>query len=207
LNAGFNLTTGSNNIDIGSAGVTAESKTIRVGTPGTHTATFIAGISSSAVTGNPVVVSSTGKLGIVMSSARFKRDIRDMGKASADLLKLRPVTFRYKNDPEAIRQYGLVAEEVARIYPELVTYGADGKVQTVNYLTLTSMLLNELQHQARKDERLAAQMVALRVSTQRQIAEIKASFEQRFTTMEQAMRVHNTNRTLAAELNRQRLPE
>ena len=100
-----------------------------------------------------------------------------------------------------------MAEEVARVYPELVTYGADGKVQTVRYLILTSMLLNELQKQARKDERLAAQMVALRVSTQRQIAEIKASFEQRFTTMEQAMRVHITNRTLAAELNRQRLPE
>ena len=107
------------------------------------------------MTGNAVVVNSSGKLGIVMSSARFKRDIHDMGSSSAALMKLRPVTFRYRNDPEGIRQYGLVAEEVARIYPELVSYGADGKVETVNYLTLTSMLLNELQKQTRFDERQA----------------------------------------------------
>ena len=105
------------------------------------------------------------------------------------------------------KQYGLVAEEVARIYPELVSYGADGKVETVNYLTLTSTLLNELQNQAKKNERLEAQMVAMRASTQHQIAQVKASFEERLTTLEQAMRVHDANRGLAAEFNRQRLPE
>src|SRR5262249_49102774 len=134
-----------------------ESKTIRIGTQGTETATFIAGISGSAVTGNAVVVSSTGKLGIVVSSARFKRDIHDMGGASTGLMKLRPVTFRYKNDPGGIRQYGLVAEEVARVYPELVSYAPDGKVETVNYLTLTSMLLNELQKRTAENQRQAAE--------------------------------------------------
>ena len=78
--AGSNLTTGSNNIDIGNHGVAAESNTIRIGTQGTQTATYIAGISGAGVTGGaPVEVTSAGQLGIVMSSARYKRDIRDMG--------------------------------------------------------------------------------------------------------------------------------
>ena len=70
--------------------------------------------------GDALVVSGGGKLGIVMSSARYKHDIRDMGAKSADLLKLRPVTSVYKNDQTGTLQYGLVAEEVARVYPELV---------------------------------------------------------------------------------------
>ena len=85
---------------------------------------------------------------MVMSSARYKRDIRDMGGRSGGLLKLRPVTFRYKSDPTGALQYGLVAEEVAKVYPELVSYGFDGKPMTVHYLMLSAMLLNELQKQA-----------------------------------------------------------
>src|SRR5262249_36799224 len=127
-NGGFNSTTGSNNIDIGNTGVAAESGTIRIGSQGTQTKTFLAGIFSSMVTGDAVVVSSTGQLGIVMSSARYKRDIRAMGSSSEELMKLRPVTFRYRNDPSQQRQYGLVAEEVARVYPDLVSHDADGKV-------------------------------------------------------------------------------
>jgi hypothetical protein len=87
------LTTGDNNGDIGNLGVAAESNTIRIGKQGTQAATFIAGIAGSSVTGDAVVVSSTGQLGIVVSSARYKRDIRDMDAASNDLMKLRPVTF------------------------------------------------------------------------------------------------------------------
>ena len=146
--AGSNLTTGSNNIDIGNQGVAAESNTIRIGTQGTQTATFIAGISGVGVTGGaPVEVTSAGQLGIVMSSARYKHDIRDMGEKSSALLKLRPVSFRYNNDPANTLQYGLVAEEVAKVYPELVVYGPDGKVMTVRYSMLSAMLLNELQKQ------------------------------------------------------------
>ncbi|MBV8357719.1 MAG: tail fiber domain-containing protein, partial [Deltaproteobacteria bacterium] len=145
--AGINIQTGSNNIEIGGAGTSDESNTIRIGS--TQSATYIAGISAATVSGADVVVSSTGQLGVATSSARYKRDIRDMGDASAGLMKLRPVTFRYKSDPTETLQYGLVAEEVARVYPELVVRGTDGKLQSVRYLEFTALLLNQLQQQAR----------------------------------------------------------
>jgi hypothetical protein len=97
------------------------------------------------LTGDAVVVSNSGQLGIVVSSARYKRDVRNMGRASEALMKLRPVTFRYRNDPRQRRQYGLVAEEVARVYPDLVSGEADGKVVSVHYHELVPMLLNEIQ--------------------------------------------------------------
>ena len=95
------------------------------------------------------------------SSARFKHDIRDLAEGSSGLLKLRPVSFRYNNDPADTLQYGLVAEEVAKIYPELVTYGADGKVLTVRYQVLSAMQLNELQKQAKESERQAERLAKL----------------------------------------------
>jgi trimeric autotransporter adhesin len=192
--AGYNLTTGSGNVDIANPGVAAESNTIRIGNQGTQTATFIAGVFGSPLTGDPVMVSSTGKLGIVVSSARYKRDVHDMDAASSNLMRLRPVTFRYKSDPGNIKQYGLIAEEVARVYPELVSYGADGKVQTVNYLTLTSMLLNELQKQARE-------MVAIRVERDRVRAE-RAAFEARLSRLERTMAAAEGNHNLATACNR-----
>ena len=142
------------NIEIGSAGTSDESNTIRIGTQGTQSATFIAGISGTTVSGADVVVSSTGQLGIATSSARYKRDIHDIGGASAALMRLRPVSFRYKNDPDETLQYGLVAEEVARVYPELVTHGNNGEIQSVRYLEFAALLLNELQKQSQE---LAAQ--------------------------------------------------
>jgi hypothetical protein len=140
FDAGFNLTTGGNNGDIGNFGVAAESNTIRIGTQGTQTKAFIACISGAAVGGSAVVVSSTGQLGIVASSARYKRDIHDMDAASSHLMKLRPVTFRYKQDQKGERRYGLIGEEVVRLYPYLVSYDADGKVVTVRYHELVPML-------------------------------------------------------------------
>jgi hypothetical protein len=173
FNAGLDLTTGNNNIEIGNVGVAAESNTIRIGTKGVQTRTLIAGINNAPVlVGSPVLVNAIGRLGIQASSARFKRDIHDMGDASDRLMKLRPVTFRYKEDPSGTLQYGLVAEEVARVYPELVTYGADGKVETVAYHLLPAMLLNEMQKRVRENQRKDARIVALQVqlfAQQRQI--------------------------------------
>jgi hypothetical protein len=179
LNAGFNLTTGTQNIDIGNRGVAAESNTIRIGTQGTQKGTYIAGISGAAVTGVDVTVNSSGRLGIAPSSARFKRDIHDMGESTSSLMRLRPVTFRYKSDPQAGLQYGLVAEEVERVYPELVTYGSDGKVEAVRYSMLAPMLLNELQKRIRENRRQASrirelteQVASEHTMTAREIAEL-----------------------------------
>jgi hypothetical protein len=208
--AGMNLTTGSNNIDIGSLGIAADKNAIRLGRQGIQTAAFIAGVFGSSVTGDAVVISNTGQLGIVKSSARFKRDIRDMGNSSDALMKLRPVTFKYKSDPEGIKQYGLVAEEVARVYPELVSYGADGKLETVRYLTLISMLLNELQKQARQNngqtERLSrqaqqikwlnAKVTQVEASAQRELGSQRAAFGERLSALENSMQAQKRNRNL-----------
>src|SRR5207248_3696505 len=143
--AGFNLTTGSNNIDIGNPGIATEAGIIRIGTVGTQTATFIAGVSVSAIAGGAVVVNNKGRLGVASSSQRFKDQIKPMEKTSEAVLALRPVTFRYKPeiDPERAPQFGLVAEEVEKINPALVTRDAQGKVFTVRYEAVNAMLLNE----------------------------------------------------------------
>src|SRR5262249_6005690 len=160
--AGINLTIGNNNIYIGNQGVGDESQTIRIGTA--QTSTFIAGIASNN-SGNAVVVidTATGQLGFepIASSARYKRDIAPMGTQSEKVLALRPVTFAYKDEAQGGTHYGLVAEEVAAVYPELVTRTATGEVQRVKYQELIPMLLNELQreHQARQEDR--AEMASL----------------------------------------------
>jgi len=212
MNAGYYLTTGSDNIDIANHGAAAESNTIRIGTQGTQTAMYIAGIFDSSASGGAVEVSSTGKLGMVLSSARYKRDIHDMDTASSKLLKLRPVTFVYKQDPEGIKQYGLVAEEVARVYPELVIYGTDGKVVSIRYHELIPMLLNEAQKQAAQIKKLRAEVAedkAQRASFQQKlstkVAEEQAervSFGQRLSTLERTLAVRDQNQTLAAAIGR-----
>ncbi len=207
--AGNNLTTGDNNIDIGNRGIAAEANTIRIGTQGTQTSTFIAGIFGTPKIKKAceVVVESTGLLGCVKSSARYKRDIRDMGDASDKLMKLRPVTFQYKEDSDGIHQYGLIAEEVEKVYPELVVDGIDGKAETVEYQVLPAMILNEVQKQRRDIERKSAQIAKLRA----QIAELKASmrrqgvsFEERLSRIEQTMASRDGGRNIAAAFNRQR---
>ncbi len=152
--AGSTLTTGSNNIYIGNSGGTSnESGQIRIGTAGTQTAAYIAGIATSSLaSGTPVVVTKAGRLGFLSSSIRYKRDIHNMGDASGKLMKLRPVTFRYKADETNTEQYGLIAEEVAKVYPELVIRGENGEPETVAYHMLPAMLLNEVQKQARADQ-------------------------------------------------------
>jgi hypothetical protein len=144
--AGLNLTTGSNNIDIGAPGVAAEANTIRIGKSATQKKTFIAGIRGVTVaSGVGVIVGTSGQLGTIQSSARYKDDIKRMDKASEAILELEPVTFRYKEelDPDGIPQFGLVAEEVEKTNPDLVVRGEDGKVMTVRYEAVNAMLLNE----------------------------------------------------------------
>jgi len=154
VHAGFNLTTGDNNIDIGNRGVAGEANTIRIGTQGTQTKTFIAGISGVAVMGPAVHVSSSGQLGTAPSSARFKDEIKPMDRASEAILALKPVTFRYKKelDPQGIPQFGLVAEQVEKVNPDLVARDDHGKSFTVRYEAVNAMLLNEFLKEHRKVE-------------------------------------------------------
>jgi hypothetical protein len=150
--AGGQLTTGSNNIMIGNYGSSSDDSTIRIG--GGQTKTFIAGIAGVSVTGGAAVyVNSNGQLGTSLSSRRFKEQITDMGDSSSKLFQLRPVNFFYKpqyDDGSQLLQYGLIAEEVAKVYPEMVAYNSDGEIMTVKYQLLAPMLLNEMQKQSRE---------------------------------------------------------
>jgi hypothetical protein len=163
--AGVSLITGNNNIFIGNQGAGNESQTIRIGTA--QGQTFIAGINTASVGGATVMVDGNGQLGVAFSSARYKQDIAPMGTRSEKVLDLRPVTFAYKDDARAVTHYGLLAEDVATVYPELVTRTASGEVQTVKYQELIPMLLNELQRQ-RQEFQQALQ------SQQRELAELRA---------------------------------
>ena len=156
--AGQNLTTGSNNIDIGNLGVVGEGSTIRIGVQGTQTNAYIAGISGTAVIGRPVFVNSNGQLGVPPSSRRFKTEIKPMDKASEAILALQPVTFRYKQelDPKGIPQFGLVAEQVEKVNPDLVARDAEGKAYSVRYEAVNAMLLNEFLKEHKKVEQLEA---------------------------------------------------
>ena len=144
--AGVNLTTGSNDIDIGNVGAAGESNTIRIGTQGIQTATYVAGIYGATIgSGVTLRISNQGRLGTMPSSARYKDAIKPMDKASEAILALNPVSFRYKKDldPEGIPQFGLVAEDVAKIDPDLVARDGEGKPYTVRYEAVNAMLLNE----------------------------------------------------------------
>jgi hypothetical protein len=176
--AGYNLTTGSNNIDIGNQGVAAETATIRIGTTSTQTATYIAGIYGTSVTGSAVVVSSTGQLGVTVSAERFKTAIAPMGSDTAKLEQLRPVSFRLKSDATGTRQYGLIAEEVAKVYPELVIRSESGRIDGVRYDELAPMLLNEVQQQQRKMAAQAAVNAAQERQNAVEAAEIRALKEE-----------------------------
>jgi hypothetical protein len=149
--AGGNLDAAeSNDIYIGSSGIAGESNTIRIGYIGTITAAAIAGIYGKAsASGVEVLVNAAGQLGTTTSSRVFKHQIVDMGEASDVLMKLRPVAFNYKPeiDQTQTRQYGLVAEEVAQVAPQLVVFGEDGAPQSVRYHFVNAMLLNEVQKQ------------------------------------------------------------
>jgi Chaperone of endosialidase len=187
--AGINLTTGNYNIDIGNAGVAGESATVRIGTAGQQNQTFIAGINNATVTGAAVVVDPmTGQLGVLASSERFKTAIEPMGSNTAKLEQLRPVTFKLKSDLQRTRQYGLIAEEVAQVYPELVIRDATGRINGVRYDELAPMLLNEMQRQQDKIAMQAVQMRELRDQLDKQLVTQKEQIlnvQQQLTTLKE----------------------
>jgi hypothetical protein len=164
--AGIDLSGGAfSDIHIGNAGSPSDNNTIRIGQG--QASFFAAGI-RGVTTGNndaiPVVIDSNGQLGTVSSSRRFKEEIQDMGDASRALLRLRPVTFRYQkpfDDGSKPIQYGLVAEEVAEVFPDLVARSADGQIETVKYQVLDSLLLNEVQRQQAEIASLQGQIQEL----------------------------------------------
>jgi hypothetical protein len=179
--AGQNLTTGNDNIDFGNAGVAGESNTIRIGTQGTQTATYMAGIYQVPLGRGalPVVIDSSGHLGTKSSSARFKQNIKPMDKASEAILALKPVTFNYKKelDPEGTPQFGLVAEEVVKVNPDLVVRDEEGKPYTVRYDAVDAMLLNEFLKEHRKVEELQTKVTRQEKDFQTALAEQRKEIE------------------------------
>jgi hypothetical protein len=176
--AGANFSPGNNNIYIGNVGLTGEDGTIRIG-DASQTRTFIAGIAGSSVTGAPVAVNGDGQLGTTPSSQRFKDEIKPMDKASEAIFALEPVTFRYKKDldPDGVRQFGLVAEELAKVNPDLVARDAGGKPYTVRYDAVNAMLLNEFLKEHRKVEELESLLTQLTARLQEQDLKVQKMSE------------------------------
>ncbi|HEY4273096.1 MAG TPA: tail fiber domain-containing protein [Candidatus Udaeobacter sp.] len=187
--AGYN-STGSNNIYIGSRGFRGEDRAIRIGEL-KHYRTFIAGISGTAVAGGVgVIVDTNGQLGTVVSSERFKDGIKPMDKASEAILALKPVTFRYKHelDPKGISQFGLVAEEVEKVNPDLVARDEQGKPYTVRYEAVNAMLLNEFL----KEHRHVQEQDAIIARQQKQIDALNAGLQTVSTQVELNQRAPKT---------------
>ncbi len=188
--AGAALTTGDNNIDIGSDGAMGEAGIIRIGTAGIQTATFIAGIRNAPLAHGAAVavgITADGQLGVRACSARFKEAIKPMDKASEAIFSLKPVIFRYKKelDPKATPQFGLVAEQVDKVNPDLVARDAEGKPFTVRYDEVNAMLLNEFLKEHRSVQELKttvaeqqAQIQALTAALKEQAARIQTVSDQ-----------------------------
>jgi hypothetical protein len=175
VSAGTNLTTGSNNIAIGNYGVAGESNTIRIGQA--QTRTFIKGISGVAIAGAAVVVNANGQLGVVPSSADFKHEIRPMAEESEAILALKPVSFCYDQDidEDGLPEFGLVAEDVEKVNPDLVLRDEKGKPYSVRYDAVNAMLLNEFLKAHREVQELKKQVAALTAGLQEVSAQLELS--------------------------------
>jgi len=182
--AGDLLDIGDDNIEIGNEGNAGEADTIRLGDPAVQNATYIAGIfgSSTIAPGMPVYVDANGKLGTLPSSARFKENVKPMNDASDEIFSLQPVTFRYKADftKEKTPQFGLIAEEVAKVDPNLIVRDAKGQIETVRYEAVNAMMLNELikehqkvQDQQKQIDKLTAQLKAQASALQKVSAQVE----------------------------------
>jgi hypothetical protein len=173
--AGINFSgTESGNIDIGNAGVAGDNNTIRIGTDivvssNSVASTYVAGIYNSTVVGVPVYVQPDGQLGTLTSSARYKQNIQTMADASDVLLSLRPVKYQYQPgiDPKGRPQFGLVAEEVDKIDPDLVVHDEQHGIYTVRYEAVNAMLLNEFLKQHEKVEAQNTEIESLKAKAAR----------------------------------------
>jgi Chaperone of endosialidase len=177
--------TGANNTALGAFagnGVTTASGIICIRSPG-------ANVSNSCFIGNirdvttaqpdaiPVLIDSAGQLGTMSSSARFKKQIKPMGQASESILALKPVGFRYKVHKDSTPQFGLIAEEVAKVNPDLVIYDANGKPYTVRYEAVNAMLLNEFLKEHRKVAKLEAMVAQQHKDFEAAVAELKGQIQ------------------------------
>jgi hypothetical protein len=208
--AGNLITNGEFNIDIGNIGIFDESNTIRIGDSAFQAATFIAGISgvNEGGTISAVYINTDGQLGTQppASSRRYKKDIKPMDKVSEAILALKPVTFQYKSDNKGVPQFGLIAEEVADVNPDLVIYDADGKPYTVRYDQVNAMLLNEflkehrkVEEQSRKVEKQETTIGQLRSTVAQQQKDFQATVAQLTNRLdEQAAQIQKVSAQFAA---------
>jgi hypothetical protein len=180
--AGHDLTTGNQNIVIGNPNAVAgESNTVRIGNSLSQTRVFIAGIRGVATGNNDainVVIDSDGQLGTVSSSRRFKKEIKPMDTASEAILALKPVTFHYEGDETNRSEFGLIAEEVAQVNPDLVVHDENGEIYTVRYDAVNAMLLNEFLKGHRKNQEQQATIIQLKSTDAKQEAIIAQQQEQ-----------------------------
>jgi hypothetical protein len=182
LNALSSNTTGQDNIAVGfGAGlnVITAHDTICIGNSGTNVSNTcfigqIFGVTPALNDAVPVVIDSAGQLGTVSSSRRFKKDIKPMDQTSETILALKPVTFQYKTDTNGRPQFGLIAEEVAEVNPDLVVRDKKGEVYTVRYDAVNAMLLNEFLKEHRKVEQLTKDFESKLVQQQKQIEALSA---------------------------------
>src|SRR5256714_11847914 len=183
--AGSRLTTGDSNIDIGAFGFPGESATIRIGEG--QTKTFIDGIRGATVVGGvPVVKDGSGQLGTIVSSKRFKQEIQPMERASEAILALKPVTFLYKSDATNTPQFGLIAEEVAEVNPDLVVRDENGDIYTVRYDAVNAMLLNEFLKAHRKAQEQEATITELKKDFRATVAQLTARLDEQATQIQKA---------------------
>jgi len=160
----FNNTTGALNTALGlgaGSGVTTANNVIAIGTGGANVSNTcfignIFGVTTQNANAIPVLVDSAGQLGTASSSRRFKKEIKPMDSASESILALKPVAFYYKSDKRETPQFGLIAEEVAKVNPDLVVRDENGEIYTVRYDAVNAMLLNEFLKEHGKVQELEA---------------------------------------------------
>jgi endosialidase-like protein len=176
LNAGGILANGDDNIYIGGSPTADESQTIRIGNNNQQRAFIhgIRGVTTGSANTLPVLIDNAGQLGTASSSRRVKTDIEPVGERSRGLHALRPVSFRYRvHPPGGPVEYGLIAEEVAEVYPELVVRDAEGAPETVRYHLLPALLLNELQRVVVEKDRQIAELAAALAELAAEVARLK----------------------------------